>query len=90
MLTQRPKNSMRFAACLLSAFSVFPLLCAMKTRAHGGQTASLDWKPLYEPGSGGWMTGMRISPHDSKRILLSGDMLGVGLSTDGGRSWQAT
>ncbi len=50
----------------------------------------LDWQPLNEPGSGGALTGMRISPHDSKRILLSGDMLGVGLSMDGGLSWQAT
>ncbi len=50
----------------------------------------LHWSPLYEPGSGGWMTGMRISPHDSRRMLVSGDMLGVGLSTDGGKSWQAT
>lgn len=33
---------------------------------------------------------MRISPHDSKRMLVTGDMLGVGLSTDGGQTWQAT
>ena len=50
----------------------------------------LHWEPLHEPGSGGWMVGMRISPHDSGRMLISGDMLGVGLSTDGGRTWVAT
>ena len=90
MLTQRQKNSVLFADFSLSTVCVILLLFATQTQARGGQTASLVWKPLYEPGSGGWMTGMRISPHDSRRILLSGDMLGVGLSTDGGRSWQAT
>jgi len=52
--------------------------------------AEISWKPLCEPGPGGWVTGMRISPHDSQRILVTGDMLGVGLSEDGGESWQPT
>lgn len=50
----------------------------------------LSWRPLDEPGCGGWMVGMRISPHDPNRMLVSGDMLGVGLSTDGGKTWQPT
>jgi photosystem II stability/assembly factor-like uncharacterized protein len=43
-----------------------------------------------EPGSGGAITALSVSPHDPKRLLAAGDMLGVGLSTDGGDSWQST
>lgn len=50
----------------------------------------LQWQPLYEPGSGGAMTGLAVSPHDSKRLLIAGDMLGVGLSRDRGESWEST
>lgn len=50
----------------------------------------LFWHPLGEPGSGGWITGLRISPHNGRRMLVSGDMLGIGLSVDSGQTWQAT
>lgn len=36
------------------------------------------------------MTAVSISPNDSKRVLVAGDMLGIGLSTDGGKTWQPT
>lgn len=36
------------------------------------------------------MTAVSVSPHDSRRVLLAGDMLGIGLSEDGGESWQST
>ncbi|MDJ0600699.1 MAG: hypothetical protein QNJ37_17870 [Crocosphaera sp.] len=45
------------------------------------------WKPLYEPGVGGWLTSFAISPHDSDLIIAGGDMLGVAYSHDGGKSW---
>ncbi len=45
---------------------------------------------MGEPGSGGAMVDVSVSPADSKRILVSGDMLGVGLSEDGAESWQST
>ncbi|MFZ4507585.1 MAG: hypothetical protein ACOYON_07810 [Fimbriimonas sp.] len=48
------------------------------------------WKPLGEPGSGGWVTSLSMSPYDPKRVLIGGDMLGVGLSLDRGESWGAT
>ena len=51
---------------------------------------SNPWRPLREPGCGGWMTSVQVSPHDSRRVLVGGDMLGVGLSTDGGESWTPT
>src|SRR3972149_924650 len=50
----------------------------------------LQWEALYEPGSGGWISSVAVSPHDPKRVLVGGDMLGVGLSEDGGDSWQST
>ena len=43
-----------------------------------------------EPGSGGAMTDVSVCPWDSKRILVAGDMLGVGVSLDQGNSWSAT
>lgn len=50
----------------------------------------IAWAPLYEPGVGGAMVALQVSPHDSRRVLVTGDMLGAGLSTDGGMSWQPT
>lgn len=47
------------------------------------------WSPLYEPAVGGRVNAMIVSPHDSARVLVSGDMLGVSVSEDGGESWQA-
>ncbi len=55
-----------------------------------GTTNALHWQPLDEPGSGGAMVDIAVSPWDSRRVLVAGDMLGVGLSTDRGDSWQAT
>jgi hypothetical protein len=48
------------------------------------------WRPLGEPGSGGRITGLAVSPFDPQRVLVSGDMLGVGLSLNGGDSWRPT
>lgn len=50
----------------------------------------LRWQPLMEPGSGGWITSLAVSPHDPKRVLVGGDLLGIGLSEDRGESWQTT
>lgn len=57
--------------------------------AAGAAPAGLRWEPLREPGCGGWMTGLSVSPHDSRRLLVGGDMLGAALSEDRGDSWQA-
>ncbi|MCX5671670.1 MAG: hypothetical protein NTU94_10170 [Planctomycetota bacterium] len=40
--------------------------------------------------SGGRITSVAVSPHDARPVLLGGDMLGAGLSEDGGDAWQAT
>ncbi len=49
----------------------------------------LRWEQLYEPSCGGWPSSLDVSPHDPKRVRAWGDRLGVGLSEDGGDSWQA-
>ncbi|MEM1167127.1 MAG: hypothetical protein AAGI30_12660, partial [Planctomycetota bacterium] len=50
----------------------------------------ISWSPLGEPGSGGRVNDVAISPHDPDHLVLCGDMLGVGLSFDGGESWEAS
>ena len=49
-----------------------------------------SWSSLGEPGVGGWLTSISVSPIDSNRVLVGGDMLGVALSTDSGSTWQST
>lgn len=63
------------------------VFCGEFARAHNMDGPVLQWRPLREPGSGGWITSLRISPHDSRRIVMGGDMLGAGVSLDGGRTW---
>lgn len=76
-------------------YAVLPMLAWILFGLNSLATAAppatpLHWQPLGEPGCGGAMVGLAVSPFDSKRLLVSGDMLGVGLSTDQGNSWQAT
>lgn len=51
---------------------------------------SLRWQPLNEPGTGGRVDSIAVSPHDSDHILVGGDILGARVSADQGRSWSAT
>lgn len=53
-------------------------------------SSGLHWEPLMEPGCGGAMTDIAISPHNPKLVLVAGDMLGVGRSTDLGDHWLPT
>jgi len=46
------------------------------------------WKPLNEPGCGGWLTSLAVDPSNDNHVLLGGDMLGLGVSENGGVSWQ--
>jgi len=50
----------------------------------------IHWTALCEPGCGGRMTSITVSPHDPARAIVAGDMLGVGLSTDGCETWGPT
>jgi photosystem II stability/assembly factor-like uncharacterized protein len=55
-----------------------------------GSRSAIQWTPLGEPGVGGFVVAVSVSPFDHNRVLTAGDMLGVALSTDGGATWQAT
>jgi len=69
---------------LLRLFVPSLLLCLSPGLAASGS----EWEPLMEPGSGGWLTGLQVSPWDSRRVLTGGDMLGIGFSSDRGDSWR--
>ncbi|MEM7081564.1 MAG: hypothetical protein AAF465_02440 [Pseudomonadota bacterium] len=49
-----------------------------------------SWVPLGEPSVGGRVTSISVSPHDANRVLIGGDMLGVGVSNDKGESWRSS
>ena len=66
------------------------LLLALLTTTVSLAAPAPHWEPLGERGCGGWVTSLSVSPHDSRRVLVGGDMLGIGLSEDCGDSWQPT
>ncbi|MFN0092715.1 MAG: hypothetical protein ACKVWR_20975 [Acidimicrobiales bacterium] len=45
------------------------------------------WRALGEPGVGGWVTGLAVDPAAPSRLLVAGDLLGVGVSEDRGANW---
>ena len=51
---------------------------------------AIEWQTLNEPGNGGRTTDVAINPNNPNHILVSGDMLGLGYSIDGGQTWQPT
>ena len=82
----------RIADMKLSLFSI-PILCLIAVgQATGAEPpvqtgAAITWQPLCEPGAGGWITAIASSPHDSRRVLIGGDMLGIAWSDDRGDHW---
>jgi hypothetical protein len=50
---------------------------------------TLQWRPLGEPGCGGDITAVRVNPYNRSQVYVAGDMLGVGVSLDGGATWSA-
>ena len=65
---------------------VLALLSCVLASAAG----PIQWQEMNEPGCGGWVTAVRVSPHEPTRILAGGDCLGAALSTDAGESWSGT
>ena len=61
----------------LSTLAALPLLAADPIR----------WEPLCEPGGGGCIVSLAISPRDPLHIVSGGDMLSAAVSFDGGDSW---
>ena len=56
---------------------------------HANPLVRTRWVPLGELGVGGRLTGLAVDPADPNVMLAGGDMLGVGRSVDGGRTWEA-
>ncbi|MDO4425657.1 MAG: hypothetical protein Q4D17_07850, partial [Planctomycetia bacterium] len=52
------------------------------------QTPTARWEPVREPGCGGWITSVQVSPFDGRHILVGGDLLSIGLSRNRGESWE--
>ncbi len=48
------------------------------------------WRPLGEPGVGGQITALAYDPYDTGRLLVGGDMLGIGLRPEPGAAWEIT
>jgi photosystem II stability/assembly factor-like uncharacterized protein len=67
---------------------IFLLLLAVVGGVLAPETrGGARWDPLYEPGCGGWMVAVEVSPFDPKTMVLCGDILGVGVTHDGGQFW---
>lgn len=77
-----------FRPLLVFVCTALALLTASPAAAAPTAPGPLRWVPLGEPGVGGFLTAVQVSPHDSRRVLLGGDMLGIGVSNDGGSTWQ--
>ena len=73
---------------LVALAAIMFLACVASGAAAAGKP--LHWEPLCEPGSGGAITSLCVSPFDHNRVLVGGDMLGAGLSEDRGEHWQST
>ncbi len=63
---------------------------AVLTAASSGlplSATNLQWEPLGDPGCGGRITSLAVSPYDSTHIIAGGDILGLAESSDGGNTW---
>jgi photosystem II stability/assembly factor-like uncharacterized protein len=58
--------------------------------ATSAARAALRWQSIQDPGVGGWVTSIKVSPHDPQRVLAGGDLFGIALSTNGGLTWLDT
>src|SRR5690349_12276151 len=51
-------------------------------------TVNPTWQPLNDPDTMGRGSMLEISPYDSHTMLTTGDVFGLGITTDGGLTWQ--
>lgn len=72
----------RFLALLgiVAAFAPLP-------PASAQTNPPLQWRPLHEPGVGGWVTSLSVCPSNPNLILAGGDILGIARSVNGGATW---
>ncbi len=73
------------AIALLAAPGVTGLASAADT--VGTAAVAPHWSSLGEPGVGGRVEALTVSPWDGRTMLVGGDMLGVGVSDDRGAHW---
>jgi len=57
----------------------------MLAAASGLSNNTIQWSPLGEPACGGDITAVRVNPYNTSQVFIAGDMLGVGISADGGK-----
>ncbi len=67
--------------------AVFTSLVAFSQVTSAAETG-VRWSPLCEPGGGGALVALQVSPDNPKHLIASGDMLGAAVSVNGGDSWQ--
>lgn len=53
----------------LVSLAAFVALAASAVAGTPRETR-LKWGPLYEPGRGGWITSIAVSPHDPERLVF--------------------
>ena len=69
------------------------LLVATVMLAQGERSFArppIRWDPLYDVGNLGRVAAIEISPFDSRTIIAGGDVLGAGVTHDGGATWEQT
>ena len=60
------------------------------TSAAGFAHPPVRWDALDDVGSLGRVSAIEVSPFDAKTIVAGGDVLGAGVTHDGGATWQQT
>ena len=73
--------------CALLALTVST--AAVFTSSSTLRDDALQFRPLGEPACGGDITAVRINPFNASQLYIAGDMLGVGVSLDGGESFSS-
>ena len=64
------------------------ILISLSISVLADNTSPILWHSANEPGGGGAVVALAVSPHDSSCIIASGDMFGAAISTDRGLSWK--
>lgn len=76
-----------FSAIRISILATSLLGCAAGLASARPQ---VRWDPLNDVGNLGRVAAIEVSPFDSRTIVAGGDVLGVGVTHDGGATWQQT
>lgn len=62
--------------------------------AHGGAVGfgkpTIRWDSLNDVGNLGRVASIEVSPFDGRTIVAGGDVLGAGITHDGGQTWEQT